>query len=186
MNGLLAAALLTQLVSSHPAPVDAPTAAGGLTWTLPKGWKAAPKASTMRLATYAVPRAAGDPADPEVGVFYFGEGQGGSLDSNIARWVGQLQPEKGDAASKTRKIDVAGVPVTLISAEGTFASGMGMGGPSTPMRGWALSGAIAEGPKGMVFFKMTGPKKSVARAAPELETLVKSLGKVGLVNSPVK
>lgn len=177
MNGLLATVLLAQLVTSHAPTVDAPSAAGGLQWTVPKGWSLSPKVSSMRLATYAVPRAAGDPEDPEVSVFYFGEGQGGSVDSNVARWIGQLVPEKGDAPSKTRKVDAGGIAVTLVLAEGTFAAGSGMGGPAAPKKGWALSGVIAEGPKGAVFFKMTGPKKSVARAASEVDALVKSLKK---------
>jgi len=64
--------------------------------------------------------------------------------------------------------------VTVVRAEGTYASGM-PGGPTTPKPGWALLGAIAEGPSGAVFFKLTGPKKGVAAARPAFEALVASL-----------
>jgi len=46
-----------------------------------------------------------------------------------------------------------------------------------PKPGWALRGAIAEGPQGNVFFKLVGPKKTVEKAQADFDTLVKSLKK---------
>src|SRR5262245_43615651 len=94
MTLLLAPVLIAQLVSSHRStPAAAPTAAGGVQWTVPKTWTVSAKGSSMRVATYDAPRVTGDPEDPEIAVFYFGEGQGGSVESNVMRWISQLEPE---------------------------------------------------------------------------------------------
>ena len=169
----LTALLLAQMAPSHGS---GSSAAGGLTWTAPGGWTIAP-ASPMRVATYRIPAAAGDAEGGEMAIFYFGEGQGGGVDANVERWFSQLAPEPGRKKNEKKETQVAGLKVTLVSAEGTYSSGM-PGGPTTPKKGWALLGAIAEGPQGAVFFKLTGPKKTVSAASKDFDGLVKSLKKV--------
>ena len=176
---LTALLVLAQLAPSHAgapaAAVDSPTMAGGLTWTLPKGWTGAP-ASSMRVATYRTPAAPGDPEGGEVAVFYFGPGQGGGIDANVERWFAQMTPEAGAKKPSRSQMKVGDIPVTLCMTEGTYTGAMGMSGASSgPKKGFALEGAIAEGSGGAVFFKLTGPKKSVAKAKAGFETLVKSL-----------
>jgi len=150
--------------------------AGGLSWKPPPGWTAEPPSSPMRIVTYRVPAAAGDPEPGEVGVFFFGTGEGGSVDANIDRWKAQLAPEPG-SAKPARWVDtIRGIRVTRVSAEGTYSSGM-PGGPRTPKAAFALLGAIAEGPGGNVFFKLTGPRKTVQKAATRFEALVRSLSR---------
>jgi hypothetical protein len=171
--------VLAQLASSHggsqsPAPVQSPTTAGGLSWTVPKGWIDAP-ASSMRVATYRTPAAPGDKEGGEVAVFYFGPGQGGGVDANVDRWFAQMTPEPGPKKPSRSQIKVGSIPVTLCTTEGTYTGAMGMGTASAPEKGFALEGAIAEGPQGPVFFKLTGPKKSVEKAKAGFEALVKSL-----------
>ncbi len=148
MNTLLASALvLFQMVSSH-APAGAASAAGGLTWTAPKAWSVAPSTSSMRVVTYRVPAAAGDAEGGEVAVFFFGPGQGGSTQANVDRWMAQFRPEKGSAGpGKPIAMKAGAVPVTIVTTEGTYSSGM-PGGAMTPKPGWALRGGIAEGPAG--------------------------------------
>ncbi len=181
MNGLLAAAVvLAQLVSSHgPGPGSPLSAsAGGLTWSAPKAWAVGP-ASPWRVVTYAVAAAPGDAEGAEVAVFFFGPGKGGTTQANVDRWLSQFQPEKGSAPpGKPVKLAAAAVPVTVVTAEGTYASGM-PGGAVTPKPGWALRGAIAEGPEGSVFFKMVGPRKTVEAATATFDALLVSLRKSG-------
>src|SRR5579864_1488735 len=55
---------------------------GGLRWPPPPNWKSEGQ-RPMRLATYQVPPAAADQESGECGVYYFGEGQGGSAEANI-------------------------------------------------------------------------------------------------------
>ena len=150
--------------------------AGGLSWKPPAGWTAEPPSSAMRVVTYRVPAAPGDGEPGEVGVFFFGGGEGGSVEANIDRWVAQFAPGPGSAEPARRVQTVKGIRVTRVSADGTYSSGM-PGGPRTPKPAFALLGAIAEGPGGNVFFKLTGPRKTVHKAAPQFETLLRSLSR---------
>jgi hypothetical protein len=176
---LTAIVVLAQLAASHggapqPASVESPTTAGGLSWTVPKGWISAP-GSSMRVATYRTPAAPGDKEGGEVAVFYFGPGQGGGVDANVDRWFAQMTPEPGSKAPSRSQMKVGSITVTLCTTEGTYTGAMGMGTASTPDKGYALEGAIAEGSQGPVFFKLTGPKKSVGKAKAGFDALVKSL-----------
>jgi hypothetical protein len=107
----------------------------------------------MRKAQLKVPGATPE-ASAEITFFHFGPGGGGGLQANVQRWLGQFQSAEG--ASKIEPQEIAGAKVTLVSTEGTFSSGM-PGGPTTPLSGHALLGAIIENTDGDVFVKMTGP-----------------------------
>jgi len=139
-----------------------------LSWTAPPRWKSVPNASSMRLATYQIPRVPTDTQDPELAVMQ----AGGSVDANVERWVGQFGDEGKRSVERTRKT-VAGLAVTMVSIKGTYSGGMGA--DARPSPGWALLGAIVETPGMPHFFKLTGPAKSVAGARAELDGLVASL-----------
>src|SRR5262245_13882966 len=63
--------------------------AAGVHWTAPAGWKTdAPQ--PMRAATYTVAAVPGDKANADCVVYFFGAGQGGTVDANIERWKGQF------------------------------------------------------------------------------------------------
>jgi hypothetical protein len=138
----------------------------GLSWTAPTEWTAQGE-RPMRVATYNIPAVKGDTEPAELAVFYFGSGQGGSVDANVKRWVGQFQRPDGSPAekdAKTKQEKLAGLPVTMVDVKGTYNGGGPMMGPSTPKPGFRLLAAIVEGPQGAVFFKLTGPEKTVASA----------------------
>ena len=130
----------------------------------------------MRAATYSIPLAGGDQGIAECVVNYFGPGQGGGVDANIERWRGQVLGADGKPASpKIDKRTVRGVPITVIDASGTYT---GMGGPMAggkPVPGYRLIGAIVEGPGGSVFFKLTGPAKTIAAQQKNFEQLLASI-----------
>jgi len=144
----------------------------GLHWTPPSGWKAQGE-RPMRLNTYTL-GTLGD--DAECGVFYFGAGQGGSVQANLDRWIGQFQ--NPPAPPKIQHTTVHGLKVTTVDLSGSYT---GMGGPmaggGAPKPGFRLLGAIAEGPDGSVFFKFTGPAKTVATQAAGFDKMVQSLQK---------
>ena len=148
--------------------------AGGLSWKPPAEWTVEPSGSSMRVVTYRVPATAGDAEAGEVAVFFFGAGQGGSVDANVERWYGQFTPEAGSAKPTRSEQTVNGTRVTRVSTEGAYSTGM-PGGPGTSKTAFALLGAIAEGPGGNVFFKLTGPRKTVQKAASKFDALVHSL-----------
>jgi hypothetical protein len=167
LRGCLATLLL---VSSALAQ-----SAGGIKWTPPPGWKAQPE-RPMRAATYVVPAAAGDKEDGECAAFYFGPGQGGGVDANIQRWIGQF--EGGPPPAKPKQLTISGFKVTTIEHSGTYTAGSGpmmKSGAKKP--GYQLVGAILEAPEGNVFFKLTGPAKTVQAARPAFDKMLQSVRK---------
>src|SRR6476646_2718518 len=143
--------------------------AAALKWTPPSTWKKDDTNRRMRAATYSVPAAAGDQEGGECVAYYFGQGQGGSVEANIQRWTGQFEGAKPDVKKKT----VHGLPVTLIQASGTYT---GMCGPmakaKTSKPGYRLLGAIAEGPEGSIFFKFTGFSKAIATTEKAFDKMI--------------
>ena len=162
---------------SSGASTSAPSAAGGqgsgpVKWTPPSRWEAKP-ASGMRAATYIIPSAQGDSEGGECAVF---ENLGGSVQANVDRWIGQF--EKTDGAPNQKSETINGLTVTTVDVSGTFKGGGPMMGQSgAPKSGYRLLGAIVEGPEGNVFFKLTGPAKTVAAAQDEFQAMLKSLKK---------
>jgi hypothetical protein len=131
-----------------------------------------PNPSSMRLATYRVPRAAGDTADADVSISQ----AGGAVDANIDRWIGQFEGEAAKNAKRTTR-KVAGLDVTIVEIEGTYLGGMGMGKNDGPTKDWALLGAIVATPGMPHFFKITGPARTVRAARPELDALLSTITK---------
>jgi hypothetical protein len=151
---------------------------GGLRWTPPAGWKSEGTVP-MRAATYKIPPAAGDHDGAECVVYFFGAGQGGSVQANIERWNGQFTGPGGKpAAAKIAQRTVHGLPVTTIAVSGAYS---GMGGPMATVKtfkpGYRLLGAIIENPGGNVFLKFTGPEKTIAANERNFAQLLESFQK---------
>lgn len=161
------------LIASSLILLNAESAAG-LKWTAPAGWKAESGARPMRVATYDIAASPGDKDKGECAVYFFGEGQGGGIQANIDRWKGQF---KG-AVSKSGKKTIHGLNVTTVDVTGEYT---GMGGPMAPgggaKPGYRMLGAIVEGPGGNVFFKFTGPAKTIAANQPKFDLLLSSVTK---------
>ena len=135
----------------------------------------------MRVATYTVPPAAGDKEPGECAVYYFGQGQGGGVQANIDRWIGQFQQPGGKSskdAAQTKKRTIHGFSVTTVDVSGTYG---GMGGPMAPTHsskaGYRMTAAIVEAPQGAVFFKFTGPSKTVAGGQAAFDKMLDSVKK---------
>jgi hypothetical protein len=141
-------------------------------WTRPARWKEGPP-KPMRTTTYLIPPAAGDSEEAECAVFM---NIGGGIQANIDRWVGQF--EKTDAPPAQKRDMINGLSVTTVEVSGTFkGGGQAMGQSSAPKSSYRLLGAIAQGPEGEVFFKLTGPAKTVAAAQGEFQGMLNSLKK---------
>jgi hypothetical protein len=154
--------------AAAPEPADT-----GLDWNVPGDWTI-DLAQGMRLATYLIP-ATGGSQNAECAVYYFGPEQGGGVDANLQRWMGEFKPlEKHDI----RKREPSGVPVTRLEAHGTYVA-HSMRGPEEPkeLPKWALMGAVVEGPKGDIFFKLTGPAATVDAAAKDFDGMLESMRK---------
>jgi len=152
----------------------------GLKWTPPAGWKSSGTTS-MRAATYPVAPVQGDRDAAECVVYFFGLGQGGSIQANIDRWKGQFSTSGGKPApARIIKTTVHGLPVTTIDVSGEYS---GMAGPlataSVRVSGYRLLGAIVESPGGNVFIKFTGSAKTIAANQPKFQQLLNSFEKAG-------
>ena len=169
-------ASLTLLLCLSTVALFAESAAG-LHWTAPAGWRVTPP-QTMRAATYAVAAAPGDTAAAECAVYFFGAGQGGSVDANLERWTGQFTSPSGKPATAiVGKHTAHGVAMTTIDVAGAYS---GLGGPmaaSKPVPAYRLLGAIVEGPGGNIFVKFTGPAKTVAANKAKYDRLLASFVK---------
>ncbi len=141
---------------------------GNFSFERPAEWKWVPPVSPMRKAQLAVPGPNGETAD--VTFFHFGSGQGGGIQPNVDRWFAQF----GNSKTSQQEIVIGPTRIIQVGAEGTFQSGM-PGGPTTPLDGYALRGAILENEAGgNVFVKMTGPAPLVNAAASRFDEMVRA------------
>ncbi len=138
-----------------------------------------PPSSNMRVAQYKLPRAEGDAADASLVVYYFGEGQGGSTEANLDRWIGQMeQPDGGSPKEKARTetMTVNGLKVSLVDVSGTYTAEMSPGsGDHHNNAGYRLRGAVIETPKGAYFVKLVGPEKTIAGQDQQYMDFIKSV-----------
>lgn len=154
-----------QVPAPTPSPDEHP-----LRWTDPPGWRSERPASSMRRAQYAVPGAAGD---GELAVFFFGIGQGGDIDENLRRWHGQFERTEAPPTRESRNVGT--LRVTVTAASGRFNTGSMGAGPTGPRDDWSLLGAIVETPQGPWFFKLTGPRATLAAARPAFDAMIASM-----------
>jgi hypothetical protein len=143
------------------------TGAGSLTWKAPATFKEQPNPSSMRLATYSVPKSGSDKDDAELSITV----AGGDTNANIERWAGQF--EGGTPPQKQEKT-IAGRKVTLVEMSGTYSGGMGALSGTHP--GWTMYAAIVDAGSGQsYFFQMTGPTATVRAAKAALDTMIESI-----------
>lgn len=152
-------------------------AAGGLRWSVPERWDLTAQ-RPMRAATYKIPAAPGTGTeDGECGVFYFGKGQGGSVEENLQRWAAQFEasgpPKKAVKTINRLKVHTIEISGTYLAPGGPMMQSQGK------RPGWRLAGAIVEAPEGLVFFKCTGPATTIEKARKELDALLASLAPAG-------
>jgi hypothetical protein len=152
--------------------------AAGLKWSAPAGWKNE-GSRPMRAATYTVGPVSGDTEGAECGVYFFGPGQGGTVEANLDRWKAQITGANGKPAdAQIQKRTIHGLNVTAIDSSGAY-SGMGgpMAQPQAGKPGYRLLGAIVEGPGGNIFVKFAGPAKTIAANKPKFEAMLNSFEK---------
>jgi hypothetical protein len=134
---------------------------GSFRVTIPEGWISQTPSSSMRKAQFSL---AGPAGNAELAVFNF-PGQGGSVNANIDRWIGQFSQPDGSSSkskAKTQQKQVAGIPITILDVTGTYQGGMMPGmGASQPQPNTRMLAAVIETPDGPWFFKLSGPAATV-------------------------
>lgn len=157
-----------QPTQSSPMPAQPSASAGSssdLKFQAPDGWVSEQPSSSMRVAQYKLP---GDAGDANLVVYYFGPGQGGSVDANLERWIGQMQQPDGSssrAKAKTETTTVNGMNLTLLDVTGNFNAGdmTGGGGSGQATPDARMRAAVIETPRGAYYIKLVGPAKTVER-----------------------
>ena len=137
-----------------------------LKFTVPAGWVEEERSSSMRVAQYRLPKAAGDTEDASLVLYYFGQGQGGSTAANIERWIGQMQQADGSSSkdkAKEERLEAHGLKIATIDVGGTYVAETSPGsGTLLNKPGYRLRAAVVETPKGSYFVKLVGPEKTVS------------------------
>jgi hypothetical protein len=148
-----------------------------LKFTAPAGWIAETPSSGMRKAQYTLPRVEGDPEDAKMVVFFF-EGQGGSVQANIDRWIGQFTKADGSPATDAARVskkESHGIPLTIVDVSGTYKESMGPMTPMTPKPNFRMLAAVAETGAGPWFFKLTGPAKTLTKWEPSFHAFLDTI-----------
>jgi hypothetical protein len=135
---------------------------GGLRAHVPRGWRPARPAIALRRAEFHM-AGPGSSGGAVLAVFYFSLGQGGETAADIAHWIHQFEAASGDARTEPDRSErsVNGMHVTTVEVSGTYTD--------TEMShmenrtDFTLLGAIVEAPSGRFFFKLVGPRLTVAR-----------------------
>lgn len=149
---------------------------GGLKSTTPKSWKEVAVQNPMRLKQFTVP---GKDGEAELVIFYFGQGEGGSVQANVDRWKKQFQPPEGktlDQVSKTETLKLPTTQATLLDVAGTYmfkARPMDPG-PGEPRANYRMLAAVLESPKGNYFIRLVGPEKTVDKSRKEFTGWLKA------------
>ena len=165
---LLASLSLPLLTSAEESKSSKTFKAGEFVFVVAKNWTKKVQARAMSAGglTYNLETTE---AKLDADFYHFGEGQGGGVEANIARWRSQFE---GTPAEKTRT-KLADGKVEFLHLEGTFLSGPPFG-KKTPNKDYAMLGAILTSAQGDVFIKLTGPKSDVAKALESFKTLITS------------
>src|SRR5262245_22322676 len=96
-----------------------------LKFDAPSDWVSKSPTSSMRLAEFALPKVAGDSEDATLTIFFFGATQGGNVQANIDRWIGQMSQPDGRASkdvAKTSSLTSHGLKISMVDVTGTYVA----------------------------------------------------------------
>ena len=98
---------------------------------------------------------------------------GGTVNANIDRWRQQFRdkPEK----QSREKLEVSGMPVTLVDFSGTFRDQRGPFAPAVESPNYRMLAAIIDVQGQLFFIKCYGPAKTIAARAEQFRQFVRSL-----------
>lgn len=166
-------ALTALLLSLASTPL-----AAALKFDVPAGWVAKPL-SSVRVADFTLPKVAGDGEDATLTLYFFG-GQGGSVQANLDRWIGQMSQPDGraskDVAKTTTLKTASGLDVTVIDLPGTYIAEVTPGSTERLNKpGFRLRAAVVTTAEGPYFVKLVGPVKTVAKWDESFAAFLKSL-----------
>jgi hypothetical protein len=149
---------------------------GRLALTAPASWTKKEPASRIVEVEFAVPATKGDETPGRLTAM----GAGGSIESNVDRWVGQFAGPGGAAVKPQRdKATVDGCEVEVVDLSGTYIDTPGgpfAGGKKVMRENYRMLGAIIQTKdRGNYFLKLYGPKATIDENEKGFQEMVKSL-----------
>jgi hypothetical protein len=143
--------------------------------TPPASWTSVTPSSSMRLAQFTIAGSDGAKVADAV-VYFFGKGQGGDVTANATRWKGQFSTSDGSPVFEQISRDSSGTfPIAIAEYHGTYARGVGAGDAAAAKPHQALIAAIAETPRGTLFFQLYGDEGPATAQRAALIAFVKSM-----------
>jgi hypothetical protein len=153
--------LLLGLIAPSASWADQPVNLLDLVSTVPDAWMPETPKSEMRRLQFAVPAQGGEGA--EFVVFYFGPGQGGTLDANLERWQSQFKgPDGTPVEPVVSPIETGSMPAVLVELRGSYGRSVGMGQGDEVLDDRMLLAAIVETPQGNLYPQLHGPAALVS------------------------
>jgi hypothetical protein len=150
-----------------------------LKFDAPPDWVSKAPSSSMRVAEWSLPKTAGDAEDAILTLYFFGASQGGNVQANLDRWIGQMaQPDgrQSKDVAKTSSLTSHGLKVTFVDVAGTYVAEVTPGSTEHFNKpGFRQCAAVVETPGGPYFVKLTGPEKTVAKWQDTYTAFLKSL-----------
>jgi len=150
-----------------------------LKFDAPPDWVSKAPSSSMRVAEWSLPKTAGDAEDAILTLYFFGASQGGNVQANLDRWIGQMaQPDgrQSKDVAKTSSLTSHGLKVTFVDVTGTYVAEVTPGSTEHFNKpGFRQCAAVVETPGGPYFVKLTGPEKTVAKWQDSYTAFLKSL-----------
>ena len=170
---------MTKIILPLVLAIVTGAAVASLKYDVPAGWVSKTPSSSMRLADFNLPKVGTDSEDATLTVYYFGN-QGGSVQANIDRWVGQLAQPDGRASKDVAKTTTlqakGGLKITLLDVSGTYVAEVTPGSTERFNKpGFRQLAAVIETPNGPHFVKVVGPAATVAKWEGSVMAFLKSL-----------
>jgi hypothetical protein len=149
---------------------------GKLEMTAPASWTRKEPASKIVEVEFSVPPSKGDDTPGRLTAM----GAGGSIESNVDRWVGQfVGPDGGPARAVRDKTTVAGCEILIVDLKGTYKDSPGgpfAGGKTIMRENYRMVGAIIQTKdRGNYFLKYYGPINTITEDKKAFQEMVMSL-----------
>lgn len=171
---ILASLLCVTAVTAEPIEI------GPLKADMPEGWKKERPENRMRAAQVKWP-GVGGAGDAEMLVFYFGPRGAGSVDANMKRWQGMMQPPGGkeiDDVTKKSELKVNGEKAPFMAIDGTYKSRFPPFAPRAKTvfkKDYRMLTTIVPTAQGPYFIRITGPAATVKKYEPGFKKWLTSL-----------
>ena len=128
---------------------------------VPADWVPQEVTSSMRLLQFEVP-GQGESGAGQFVLYYFGPGQGGSVEANVERWRSQFsRPDGSEVEAVITRLEGASLPATLVELEGSYARSVGMGQVGDVLPDRMLLAGVVETPQGNLYPQLHGPAELI-------------------------